>query len=69
MSDDFYCGVMAALGVIYQAGEETLAEEIVAAVGASSLLRVAKREDDVWLPDLKATVRFLARRKTLRASA
>lgn len=62
--DDFYCGVMAALAIVFDAGEETLAEEIVRSVGTLNLLRVAKREDDPWLKNLRATARELKRRES-----
>lgn len=64
-SNDFYSGVLAALGVVYLQDAETLAEEIVGTVGAKELLRVAKRNEDPWLPNLKATIRFLKDRDRL----
>lgn len=58
-NDEFINGVLIALGCIYQHDAETLAEEIVTLIGASSLLRVAKANDDVYLPNLRKTIRFL----------
>lgn len=57
--DGFHAGVLVALAVIYDHGYETAAEEIVAAVGGPGLLRVAKREDDMCLKDLRKTIRFV----------
>lgn len=65
-SDGFHSGVLAALACVYDAGQEVVAEEIVAAVGAAALLRIAKREDDMCLKDLRKTVRFLASRARVR---
>jgi len=59
----FYNGVLVALQCIYEAGNNTTAEEIVVAVGAAGLLRTAKRDDDICLQKLRKTIRFLARRK------
>ena len=61
MTDDFSCGVMVALGFIYDADQETLAGEIVSAIGASELLKVAKANDDIFLPNLRKTVNSLRR--------
>lgn len=60
---DFHAGVLSALAVIYQHGEDTIAEEIVWACGAAELLRCAKDNDDPWLPDLKRTIRHLQEKK------
>jgi len=60
--DSFLSGVLVALGCAYHAGHETLAEEIVQTCGAEDLLRVAKREADIYLPELRCTVAFLKRR-------
>jgi hypothetical protein len=57
--DAFLLGVLVALGCVYAADEETTAQEIVSAVGAASLVRVAKAEDDPYLPNLRKTIRFL----------
>jgi hypothetical protein len=55
MTDEFFCGVMSSLAIVYQADAETIAEEIVRATGASELLRVAKVNDDPWLTKLRKT--------------
>jgi len=60
--DDFFCGVLAALGVVYSADEETTAEEIVRMAGGYSLLRVAKKNQDCYLPNLRKTVRTINRK-------
>lgn len=52
-------GVLIALAFVWQAGAETLAEEIVGDVGAKDLLRVAKNEQDCYLPQLRKTIAFL----------
>ena len=65
IKDDFLCGVMAALGHIYEVGQETIAEEIVSAAGAAGLLRVANANDDIYLPNLRKTVNELRRRRDL----
>lgn len=57
--DEFLCGVLSALGCVYDLGQETVAEDIVKAVGASGLLRVAKVNEDIFLPDLRKTINFL----------
>ena len=57
--DAFLLGVLVALGCVYAAGDEVCAEEIVWTVGATSLLRVAKAEEDPCLRDLRKTIRFL----------
>jgi len=62
-SDAFSAGVLAALGVVYDAGEDSLAEEIVYACGARETLRVAKAQGDPYLPSIKRTVKELSRRK------
>ena len=61
IKDDFLCGVMAALGQIYECGQETIAEELVKATGAVDLLRVARANDDIYLPNLRKTARELKR--------
>ena len=67
--DDFLCGMMAALGHIYEFGQETIAEEVVKAAGTAGLLRVAKANDDIFLPDLRKTVNTLrSRRRTASTS-
>ena len=65
--DWFLCGVLAALGCVYAADGETLAEEIVRAVGATSLLRVARKNEDVYLPNLRHTTRMLRERADILA--
>ncbi len=62
-ADEFLCGVLAALGCVYDADEETLAEEIVYETGASALFRVAKVNEDYFLPNLRKTIKFLRERK------
>ena len=62
-NDEFINGILVALGVVYIHDAETLAEEIITLVGASALLRVAKDNDDVYLPNLRKTVRFLKERQ------
>ena len=59
LTDHFFLGVLVALGCVYAQDAEVCAEEIVWTVGAASLLRVAKAEDDMCLPDLLKTIRFL----------
>lgn len=61
--DQFLCGVLAALGCVYAADEETIAEEIVNTIGASALLRVARANEDCFLPNLRETIRFLKKQK------
>lgn len=66
----FHSGVMAALAVVYQADQETLAEEIVGLCDEAELLKVARAEDDPWLPNLRRTVRVLRHsRKAIIAAA
>jgi hypothetical protein len=60
---DFYMGILVSLAVIYAAGAETVAEELVREVGPKELLAIAKAEDDIALPDLRKTIRFLASRE------
>lgn len=62
-TDQFYSGVLVALGCVYFADEETLAEEIVGTVGEKELLRVAVAEEDCYLPNLKRTIAFLKSRR------
>ena len=60
--DSFLLGVLIALGEIYAAGEETTAEAILRALGpkdTNRMVLVAHREEDMSLPNLRATVRFL----------
>lgn len=45
-SDDFYSGVISALLVVYGAGEDNLAKEIVAACGKNELLKYAIRNNE-----------------------
>ena len=59
----FYAGVMSALAVVYEADQETTAEEIVRAVGAAPLLKTARANDDPWLSNLRGTVKFLREMK------
>lgn len=58
-SEDVEIGILIALGVIYQCGAETVAEELVKACDEKALLRIAKREGDPYLKNLRQTVRFL----------
>jgi hypothetical protein len=62
--DEFLCGVLIALGFVYEEGQATLAERIVAATGPYALLRVAKKNEDISLPNLRKTIRDLADAKT-----
>lgn len=57
-------GVLIALAMVYDAGIETLAEEIVGTVGADDLLRVAIREKDYKLKDIRKTIAFLKGKAT-----
>ena len=62
VSDDFYLGVIIALGVVYYADPDptaTLTQEIVGTCGAAALIRVAKKYDDMNLAKIRATVRSL----------
>lgn len=61
--DGFYAGVMAALGVVYAHDDETVAEEILKECDVNHLLRVAMKNDDPYLPNLKATMKFLKGRR------
>lgn len=61
-NDNFHIGVLCALACVYNAGQETLAEEIVAVCGMDNLLRIATKEDDIYLPQLRETVRILRER-------
>lgn len=47
MSDDFYIGVICALLVLNQAGQDTYIEEIVASVDVKRLVRVARKHGDM----------------------
>ena len=60
--DHFLLGVLVSLQHIYLFDEETIAEELVRAVGAAGLLRVAKRENDLSLTNLRHTVRTVRAR-------
>ena len=63
-TDAFYAGVLVALGCIYDAGYATITEEIIAAVGSPyGLLRVARKNEDPCLPQLRKTVRYLQQRR------
>ncbi len=64
--DEFICGVLSTLGFVYAAGEETIAEEIVSSSHPYTLLRVARREEDIYLPNLRKTIRFLKQREKMR---
>ena len=60
--DAIFSGVLIALGIVFNCDPDptaTLAQEIVGTVGSANLLRVAKQEDDCYLPQLRATVRSL----------
>ena len=57
--EDFYCGVLVALGCVYSCGAEGAAEEIVQTCGATKLLQVAKKNEDLYLPNLRHTISFL----------
>ncbi len=62
LDDAVLSGVLIALGVVYTNENDptaTLAQEIVGTVGAAGLLRVAKKEEDCYLPQLRKTVRSL----------
>ncbi len=63
--DEFLCGVLAALGFVYDAGEETTAEAIVSATGPYALLRVAKENEDIFLPNVRKTIYFLRGRRAV----
>lgn len=58
-ADAVLSGVLIALGCVYLFGAEGAAEEIVGTVGADELLRVAKAEEDCYLPQLENTISFL----------
>jgi len=60
---DFHAGVMAALAIVYQFDAETIAEEIVRACSHEKLVSVARREDDPWLGNLRATIREVNRKR------
>ena len=66
--DSYLKGVLAGLGFVYAADAETLAEEIVSAVGPYALLRIAEINEDCYLPNLRRTIRFLERRKNALAA-
>ena len=51
-SDDFYHGVIWALMVLHQAGEDTLYREIAGGVNTERLVRVARRNGDLRLSGL-----------------
>jgi hypothetical protein len=61
MFDAFLSGVLVSLEIVYAGGQETCAEEIVEAVGPYALLRVAKKEEDPCLCDLRRTAREVLR--------
>ena len=63
VSDDFYLGIIVTLGFVYAADDATcvLAQEIVRDVGGASLIRVAKKHEDMNLAKIRATVRSLRR--------
>lgn len=58
-TDWFLLGVLCALGHLYAHGEDTLAEEIIYATGKYALLRVAKKNEDLYLPNLRKSIRYL----------
>lgn len=64
--DAFHIGICVALFVIYDAGAETIAEELVGACGADDLLRVARKNDEPCLRDLSKTIRTLRRNERWR---
>ena len=64
-NDAFLSVVLAALGCVYCADAQVLAEDIVMTVGTAGLLRVAKREEDISLSDLRRTIRELKRRERI----
>jgi hypothetical protein len=61
--NEWLLGVLIALGCVYEAGAETIAEDIIKLVGPVGLLRVAKKEQDLYLPNLRKTIRFLKGRE------
>ncbi len=50
-------GVLIALAVVYAHDQETIADEIITAMGSADLLRVAIAEEDYILPKLRKTIR------------
>lgn len=67
--EGFSAGVNAALAVVYDSGEDTLAEEIVRNCGSTNLWGVARRNEDPWVPKIRATIREIQRKRRLVTSA
>ena len=66
-TESFYCGVLVALGCVCMAGEDSLAEEIIKTVGSPyRLLRIARENEDPWLPELRQSIRYLQEQKKWR---
>ena len=68
-TDAFFGGVLVTLAIVYEFDEETVAEEIVRRIGPSSLLRVAKVNEEPCLPRLRKTVREVIRLRKIRSAA
>jgi len=58
-NDWYLIGVLSALGHLYAHGEDTIAEEIIYATGKYALLRVAIKNKDMYLPNLRASICYL----------
>jgi hypothetical protein len=57
VDDAFHIGICVALAVIYDAGAEGIAEELIGCCGAGNLLRVARKNAEPCRADLIKTVR------------
>jgi hypothetical protein len=62
--DAFWSGYLAAMGVVYNFERDattTLLKELVINGDSKALLRVAKKNEDCFLPMLRKTVRWIQR--------
>ena len=57
MTDDFYIGVLCALVVVEQAGQDTLHADIVRTVSREDLLRVARKHGDMRMSGMARSER------------
>lgn len=60
--DDLLCGG-ALIAISCLRGEDTYIEEIVSTMGPAAMLRVAKKNDDMVLPDVRKAVRDIRSRE------
>jgi hypothetical protein len=68
-NDAVHSGVLMVLGVVYNFEPDptaTLTQEIVGSFSSADLLRVAKQEQDCYLPLLRKTIKSLRRPRSRR---